>query len=75
MTLRPEPNAPLISSHNLPFTTLVFWYRRVGRCGGDRDDIAGQGLDLSEFFESTEGCFTTPQVSNVNLTRNILACD
>ncbi|CAN0018968.1 unnamed protein product [Pylaiella littoralis] len=23
----------------------------------------GQGLDLSEFFESTEGCFTTPQVT------------
>eukprot|EP00752_Nemacystus_decipiens_P011902 g10553.t2 len=24
----------------------------------------GQGLDLSEFFESTEGCFTTPQVQS-----------
>ncbi|CAM9920724.1 unnamed protein product [Ectocarpus sp. 12 AP-2014] len=23
----------------------------------------GQGLDLGEFFESTEGCFTTPQVN------------
>eukprot|EP00903_Cladosiphon_okamuranus_P014010 g13028.t2 len=24
----------------------------------------GQGLDLSEFFESTNGCFTTPQVQS-----------
>ncbi|CAM9831478.1 unnamed protein product, partial [Hapterophycus canaliculatus] len=24
----------------------------------------GQGLDLSEFFESTQGCFTTSQVQS-----------
>lgn len=39
----------------IPYTTL-------SGDGDDVDDDAGQGLDLSEFFESTSGCFTTPQV-------------
>lgn len=45
--------------------------RRTGISDDHVDDNnAGQGLDLSEFFESTEGCFTTPQVkkSKYNLS-------
>ena len=46
-------------------------HRRLLSDDGDGDnhddgdgDGPGQGLDLSEFFESTEGCFTTPQVTS-----------